>query len=111
MPKSVRCSRQALEHCGVWRLEGGRPGTCRVPFGLPAQAHASRLTRAARRCATPPLPPPSSAQVHETQAFWALPTASVQRVDYQHLDREPEDVLLTIAPRPAGEPLVKVRLR
>lgn len=23
--------------------------------------------------------------VHETQAFWAVPTATVQRVDYEHL--------------------------
>ncbi|KAI7844538.1 hypothetical protein COHA_001896 [Chlorella ohadii] len=44
-------------------------------------------------------------QVHETQAFWALPGASVQRVDYEHLDKEPSSVMLNIMP--GAEPLVK----
>lgn len=46
-------------------------------------------------------------QVHLTQAFWAVPTASVQRVDYEHKNKEPSDVMLNIAP--ADEPSVRVR--
>ncbi|EFN59179.1 hypothetical protein CHLNCDRAFT_138071 [Chlorella variabilis] len=41
--------------------------------------------------------------VDETQAFWALPTASVQRTDYEHLDHEPLAVLLNAFP--ASEPV------
>lgn len=48
-------------------------------------------------------------QVDETQAFWALPTSSVQRTDYEHLDHEPLAVLLNAMP--SEEPLVQARAR
>ncbi|KAL4431088.1 hypothetical protein ABPG75_006344 [Micractinium tetrahymenae] len=44
-------------------------------------------------------------QVDETQAFWAVPTASVQVTSYSHPEKDPSFVVLNISP--AGEPLVQ----
>lgn len=108
---------QVHETQAFWALPGGEPAAIKQNAGIAYKAvctlhlgllmplrsffAAGRLHEAGQHSFwLGPHQNPSLSPV-----FWVL-AASVQRVDYEHLDKEPSSVLLNIVP--GAEPLVKV---
>jgi hypothetical protein len=83
--------------------------SCRLPAADCLDLHLQPSCSSLPHCALSRLARYPALQVDETQVFWALPTSSVQRVDYEHLDHEPLAVMLNAMP--SGEPMVQASHR
>lgn len=106
---------QVHETQAFWALPGGAQEFGKLPdrAALPACASPQSVPPAERVARHPGSPctlhpfPSTSTCTSTLPLPLSLSAASVQRVDYEHLGKEPADVKLNIAP--GAEPLVTVR--